>query len=146
MLDFVKRNAARNCKGKLVAAKRKYHHTTVTDMRDDLITRAQTTIKAIKVYESGKLSSPMAHNIQNGIEVNIGYGKRNTRFYEGPKENRSLIIPEFVVPRSRKILAIEYLEDAIASIKSGEFDALLSQALSDMKSKFPEKEDTTKQE
>ena len=31
-------------------------------------------------------------------------------------------------------------------VNAGEFDALLSQALSDMKSKFPEKEDTPKQE
>lgn len=146
MLDFVKRNAERNCKGKLAAQERKHPRTTVTGMRDDLITRAQATIKAINAYEGGKLKSPMAHSIQNGIEVNIGYGKGNTRFYEGPKESRALIIPEFVVPRSRKILAVEYLQDAIASLQAGEFDGLLSKALADMKSKFPKREDAPKQE
>lgn len=136
MLDFVTRTADLNAKGKLVAEKRKYQGQTITDMRQDLIERAKATIKIINDYKSGTLRAPMARSIRNGIEVKIGYGKRNTGFYEGPKENRVLTIPELQVQRSRKILAIEYLQQAIVAVSAGEFDALLNKALADMTARF----------
>lgn len=136
MLDFVNRTVDLNAKGKLVAEKRKYQGQTITDMRQDLISRAQATIKALESHNVGPLRAPMARSIRNGFEVKIGYGQRNTGFYEGPKENRVLSIPMFQVQRSRKFLAVDYLQQAIAAVQAGEFDSLLSKALADMTARF----------
>jgi hypothetical protein len=136
MLDFVTRTADLNAKGKLVAEKRKYQGQTITDMRQDLISRAEATITALEAYKSGPLRAPMARSIRNGIEVKIGYGKRNVGFFKGQGEHRVLAVPEFQTLRSRKLLAIDYLQQAIAAVEAGEFDALLSKALADMTARF----------
>ena len=59
------------------AKKAKYQGQTVTDMRNDMVERAQATIDALEGYERGALRAPMARSVRNGIKVKIGYGKRN---------------------------------------------------------------------
>lgn len=136
MLDFVTRTADLGTTGPLAKRVRKYQGQTVTDMRQDLISRAQTTIDALKAYQRGTLRAPMARSIRNGIEVKLGYGKRNVGFFEGQGDNRTSIIPERHFPHDRKLLAIDYLEQAIVAVNAGEFDALLSKALADMTARF----------
>ena len=135
-LDFVTRTSAHNAKGTLVAEKRKYQGQTITDMRQDLISRAEATIKAFEAHKGGPLRAPMARSIRNGFEIKIGYGKRNVGFFEGKGVNRIAVIPEFEVQRGRKLVAIDYLQQAVAAVKAGEFDALLSKALADMTARF----------
>lgn len=136
MLDFVTRTADLGTTGPLAKRVRKYQGQTVTDMRQDLISRAQTTIKALNAYQRGPLRAPMARSIRNGIEVKLGYGKRNVGFFEGQGDNRTSIIPDRHFPHDRKLLAIDYLEQAIVAVSAGEFDALLSKALADMTARF----------
>jgi len=128
------------------AKKATYQGKTVTTMRGDLVTRAQATIEALNAYKGGTFRAPMARSIRNGIEVKIGYGKRNVGFFEGKGEDRVAVIPARNFSRGEAFIAAAYLRKVINLVNAGEFDALLSQALSDMKSKFPEKEDTPKQE
>lgn len=142
MLDFVTRTADLGTTGPLAKRVRKYQGQTVTDMRADLIERAQTTIDALKAYQRGTLRAPMARSIRNGIEVKLGYGKRNVGFFEGEGDNRTSIIPDRHFPHDRKLLAIDYLEQAVAAVEAGEFDALLSKALAAMAAKFTLKEES----
>mgnify|MGYP000635580323 CR=1 FL=1 len=136
MLDFVTRTADLGTIEKLARKERKYQGQTVTDMRQDLITRAQATIKALEAHKGRVLRAPMARSIRNGIEVKIGYGKRNVGFYEGQGDNRTTVIPDRHFAHDRKLLAIDYLQQAIAAVEAGEFDALLSKALADMTARF----------
>lgn len=76
------------------AAKVKYQGQTVTDMRQDLVARAQATIEALEGYKRGALRAPMARSVRNAIEVKIGYGKRNVGFFEGKGEDRVSVISE----------------------------------------------------
>ena len=78
----------------------------------------------------------MARSIRNGIEVKIGYGKRNVGFFEGQGDNRVAVVPHRHFAHDRKLLAIDYLQQAITAVQSGEFDALLSKALADMTARF----------
>lgn len=136
MLDFVSRTADLGTTGLLAKRERKYQGQTVTDMRSDLISRAQATIEALEAHKGRPLRAPMARSIRNGIEVKIGYGKRNVGFFEGQGDNRVAIIPDRHFAHDRKLLAIDYLQQAVAAVESGEFDELLSKALADMTARF----------
>ena len=136
MLDFVTRTADLGTTEKLARKERKYQGQTVTDMRQDLISRAEATIKAFEAHKGRVLRAPMARSIRNGFEIKIGYGKRNVGFFEGKGVNRIAVIPEFEVQRGRKLVAIDYLQQAVAAVKAGEFDGLLRKALSDMTARF----------
>lgn len=118
------------------AAKATYQGQTVTDMRNDLVSRAQSTIDALNIYEGGALRAEMARSVRNGITVKIGYGKRNVGFFDGKGDDRVSLIPDRHFAHDRKLLAIDYLQQAIAAVQSGEFDALLSKALADMTARF----------
>lgn len=127
------------------AKKAKYQGQTVTTMRQDLVTRAQATIEALNAYKGGTFRAPMARSIRNGIEVKIGYGKRNVGFFEGKDEDRIAIIPARNFARDEAFIAAAYLRKVINLVNAGEFDALLSNALAAMASRFA-KEDAPKQE
>ena len=43
--------------------KRTYQGQTVTDMRQDIITRAEATSAELECYESGTLRAPMARSV-----------------------------------------------------------------------------------
>ena len=105
-------------------------------MRQDLISRAQATIAVLETYKGRVLRAPMARSIRNGIEVKIGYGKRNVGFFEGQGDNRIAVIPDRHFAHDRKLLAIDYLQQAIVAVQAGEFDDLLSTALADMTARF----------
>lgn len=136
MLDFIARTADLGTTEPLAKRVRKYQGQTVTDMRQDLISRAQATIAALETHKGRVLRAPMARSIRNGIEVKIGYGKRNVGFFEGQGENRVAIIPDRHFTHDNKIVAINYLQQVITAVQSGEFDALLSKALADMAARF----------
>lgn len=129
------------------AKKATYQGQTVTDMRNDLVERAQATIKALEAHKGGPLRAPMARSIRNGIEVKIGYGKRNVGFFkekadneehkaEGKKTKPVAVIPARNFARSEAFVAAAYLRKAINLVKSGEFDELLNKALADMTARF----------
>ncbi len=136
MLDFVNRTADLGTTGPLAKRKRTYQGQTVTAMRQDIIERALATIQALQEHKGQTLRAPMARSIRNGIAVKIGYGKRNVGFFTGEGDNRIAVIPELHFAHDRKLLAIDYLEQAIAAVQAGEFDELLSKALSDMTARF----------
>lgn len=136
MLNFVARTADLGTTGPLAKRERKYQGQTVTDMRSDLISRAKATIAALEAHKGRTLRAPMARSIRNGIEVKIGYGKRNVGFFEGQGESRVAIIPDRHFAHDRKLLAIDYLQQAVIAVQSGEFDELLSKALADMTARF----------
>lgn len=140
MLDFVTRTADLGTTGPLAKRKRTYQGQTVTAMRQDLIGRAQTTIEALSNHRSGPLRAPMARSIRNGIAIKIGYGKRNVGFYQGEGDNRIAVIPELHFAHDRKLLAIDYLQQAIAAVQAGEFDELLSDTLDAMAARFSKSE------
>lgn len=135
-MNFVSRTADLGTTGPLAKRERKYQGQTVTDMRADLITRAHQTIEALQAHKGRPLRAPMARSIRNGIEVKLGYGKRNVGFFEGQGEARVAIIPDRHFAHDRKLLAIDYLQQAVAAVEAGEFDSLLSKALADMTARF----------
>lgn len=118
------------------AKKAKYQGQTVTTMRGDLVTRAQATIEALNAYKGGTFRAAMARSIRNGIEVKIGYGKRNVGFFEGNGDDRVAVIPARNFARDEAFIAAAYLRKVIESVNAGEFDALLSNALAGMASRF----------
>ena len=118
------------------AKKAKYQGQTITTMRQDLVTRAQATIESLNAYKGGTFRAPMARSIRNGIEVKIGYGKRNVGFFEGKDEDRIAIIPARNFARDEAFIAAAYLRKVINLVNAGEFDALLSNALAAMASRF----------
>jgi hypothetical protein len=136
MLDFVTRTADLGTIEPLQRKVRKHQGQTVTAMRADLIERAQETIKALQEHKGRTLRAPMARSIRNGISVKIGYGKRNVGFFTGEGDNKAAVIPERHFAHDRKLLAIDYLQQAVVAVESGEFDALLSKALADMTKRF----------
>ncbi len=140
MLDFVTRTADLGTTGPLAKRKRTYQGQTVTAMRQDIIERAEATIKALQEHKGQTLSAPMARSIRNGIAIKIGYGKRNVGFFRGEGDNRIAVIPELHFARDRKLLAIDYLEQAITAVQAGEFDALLSNTLEAMAARFAKPE------
>jgi hypothetical protein len=136
MLDFVTRTADLGTTEPLQRKVRKYQGQTVTAMRQDLIERAQATIKALQEQKGRTLRAPMARSIRNGISVKIGYGKRNVAFLTGEGESKTAVIPERHFASDRKLLAIDYLQQAIAAVESGEFDELLGATLEAMAARF----------
>jgi hypothetical protein len=136
MLNFVERTADLGTTAPLQRKVRKYQGQTVTAMRQDLIERAQETIKALQDQKGRTLRAPMARSIRNGISVKIGYGKRNVGFFEGEGANKAAVIPERNFASDRKLLAIDYLQQAIAAVQAGELDELLSGELIKLKSRF----------
>lgn len=124
--------------------KRKYQGQTVTDMRQDIITRAQETITVLESYEGGTLRAPMARSIRNGLCVKIGYGKRNVGFFEGEGDQRQAIIPDRHFSKSEAFIAAAYLQKIVELTHAGEFDELLAQTLRKLQERF-EKEDAPQQ-
>lgn len=123
------------------AAKATYQGQTVTDMRNDLVSRAQSTIDALNIHEGGALRAPMARSVRNGITVKIGYGKRNVGFFDGKGEDRVSLIPDRYFGRDEVFIAAAYLQKIVNLVNAGEFDELLAQALAKMAAKFTQKED-----
>lgn len=119
--------------------KRAYQGQTVTDMRHDIITRAQETITALEGYEGGTLRAPMARSIRNGISVKIGYGKRNVGFFEGEGEQRTAIIPDRHFTKSEAFIAAAYLRKIVELTHAGEFDELLAKTLRKLQARFEPK-------
>ncbi|PWL19806.1 MAG: hypothetical protein DCO81_07735 [Candidatus Aquiluna sp. XM-24bin5] len=119
--------------------KRKYQGQTVTDMRQDIITRAEATITALQSYEGGTLRAPMARSIRNGLCVKIGYGKRNVGFFEGEGDQRQAIIPDRHFTKSEAFIAAAYLKKIITFTEQGEFDTLLAQTLRKLQERFEPK-------
>lgn len=122
------------------AKKAKYQGQTVTDMRSDLISRAQATIDALEGYERGALRAPMAHSVQNAIKVKIGYGKRNVGFFEGQGDDRISIVSDRYFARGETFIAAAYLRKIVNLVNAGEFDTLLAQTLAKMAAKFKQQE------
>lgn len=123
------------------AVKATYQRQTVTDMRNDLVERAQSTVDVLDSYQGGALRAPMAHSVRNGITVKIGYGKRNVGFFEGQGEARVSIVSDRYFASDEAFIAAAYLRKIIHLVKAGEFDQLLTQALAKMVARFPAKED-----
>lgn len=120
--------------------KRKHQGQTVTDMRQDIITRAEATITALQSYEGGTLRAPMARSIRNGICVKIGYGKRNVGFFEGKGQLRTALIPDRHFTKSEAFIAVAYLKKIVELTQTGEFDELLAQTLHQLQTRFEPKE------
>jgi len=118
------------------AAKATYQGQTVTDMRNDLVSRAQSTIDALNIYEGGALRAEMARSVRNGITVKIGYGKRNVGFFDGKGDGRVSLIPDRYFGRDEAFIAAAYLQKIVNLVNTGEFDELLSKALGDMTARF----------
>lgn len=118
------------------AKKAKYQGQTITDMRQDLVERAQVTIDALEGYERGALRAPMARSVRNAIEVKIGYGKRNVGFFDGKGDDRVSIISDRYYARKEAFIAAAYLQKVISLVNAGEFDGLLAKALGDMTARF----------
>jgi hypothetical protein len=118
------------------APERKHQGQTITDMRQDIVIRAQQTIEALESYQGGQLRAPMARSIRNGLCVKIGYGKRNVGFFEGDTKPPVAIIPDHNFPRSQAFAAVAYLKKVIEAVNVGEFDALLGDTLNKLKARF----------
>lgn len=121
------------------AKKAKYQGQTVTDMRNDMVERAQATIDALEGYERGALRAPMARSVRNGVKVKIGYGKRNVGFFEDNEDKDAkpvAIVSDRYFSRGEAFIAAAYLRKIINLVNAGEFDELLTQALAKMASRF----------
>ena len=95
-----------------------YEPRTVEEMREITLQRAKQTLKDLKVYEGGKLISPMARSGLNCIKVKIGYGKRNLalfKFGDGATEKRH----NADTVKERRSEAIATIKTAIDIIKGG---------------------------
>lgn len=103
---------------------KEYEAQTVENMRADVLKRAKQTLKALKAYEGGKLTAPMARSGRNCIKVKIGYGKRNAALFEYAKDQTELRHNADTVAERRK-KAIATIKQAIASIKMGGLDNYL---------------------
>jgi hypothetical protein len=98
-----------------------YEPRTVEEMRETTLQRAKQTLKHLKAYEGGTLTSPMAKSGLNCIKVKIGYGKRNAALFDyddGANERR--LNADTV--EERRSAAIEIIKDSIDSIKEGGMD------------------------
>lgn len=141
MLDFVNRTADLGTTTALPRKERTYQGQTITDMRRDLVVRAQATISALEAHKGRTLRAPMARSIRNGIAIKVGYGKHNVGFFEGTGDNRVAIVPELHFAHDRKLLAIDYLKQLVVAVEAGEFDALLSALLAKMTARFAPRHD-----
>jgi hypothetical protein len=139
MMSFITSTANLGTTAPLQKRARKSQSQNVTNMRQDLVERAEATIKALKKYSGGRFEAPMCKSIRNGLSVKLGYGKSNVAFLEGPKDNRTPIIPDRHFARDDKLVAIDYLQKAIAAVKVGELDGLLQDRLETMSERSPSK-------
>ena len=137
MQNFLNETANLGTIGALAkATKRAYQGQTITDMRRDIVARAQQTIEALERYQGGQLRAPMARSIRNGISVKIGYGERNVGFFEGEGDTRVAIIPDHNFARNEAVLAVVYLQKVVQAVNAGEFDALLGDTLNKLRKRF----------
>lgn len=137
MQNFLNETANLGTTGKLgKATERKHQGQTITDMRQDIVIRAQQTIEALESYQGGILRAPMARSIRNGLCVKLGYGKRNVGFFEGKGKTRVAIIPDRNFPRSESFAATAYLNKVIEAVNAGEFDTLLGETLIKLQTRF----------
>lgn len=121
------------------AKKAKYQGQTVTDMRNDMVERAQATIDALEGYERGALRAPMARSVRNAIKVKVGYGKRNVGFFEDKEDKDAkpvAIVADRYFARGEAFIAAAYLRKIINLVNAGEFDELLTQTLAKMATRF----------
>ena len=137
MQNFLNETANLGTTGALSeATKRKHQGQTITDMRQDIVSRAQLTIEALKAYQGGVLRAPMARSIRNGLRVKVGYGKRNVGFFEGKGETRVAIIPEKSFRHNEAVAAAVYMEKLVEAVNAGEFDELLGDTLDKLRKRF----------
>ena len=140
MQNFLNETANLGTTGKLgKATKRAYQGQTITDMRRDIVSRAQQTIEALQAYQGGPLRAPMARSIRNGLCVKLGYGKRNVGFFDGEGDDRVAIIPDRNFRRNEAVAAAVYLEKLVEAVNVGEFDELLGDTLTKLKARFRKK-------
>lgn len=140
MQNFLNETANLGTTGKLgEAIKRKHRSQTITDMRQDMITRAQQTIEALNDYQGGVLRAPMARSIRNGLRVKLGYGKRNVGFFVGEGAKRIAVIPDRNFASNETVAAAVYLEKLVEAVYAGEFDELLGDTLNKLKFRFQKK-------
>ena len=118
------------------ATKRAYQGQTITDMRRDIVSRAQQTIEALESYQGGPLRAPMARSIRNGLCVKLGYGKRNVGFFEDDTKPPVAIIPDRNFRRNEAVAAAVYLKKLVQAVNAGEFDALLGDTLNKLRKRF----------
>lgn len=121
------------------ATKRAYQGQTITDMRQDIVSRAQQTIEALERYQGGPLRAPMARSIRNGLCVKLGYGKRNVGFFEESTKPPVAIIPDRNFTHNEAVVAAAYLKKVIEAVNVGEFDALLGHTLNKLRKRFEPK-------
>lgn len=108
-----------------IKGKIEYVPQTVEEMRENVLNRAKQTLKDLKQYEGGKLTSPMAKSGLNCIKVKIGYGKRNAALFDyddGANERRL----NAATVKERRSAAIEIIKNSIDSIKQGGMDEYLA--------------------
>lgn len=140
MENFLNETANLGTTGNLSkATKRAYQGQTITDMRKDIVSRAEQTIEALYDYQNGVIRAPMARSIRNGLCVKIGYGKRNVGFFQREGNTRIAIIPDRKFSRHEAFAAAAYLKKVIEAVNAGEFDELLSDALYKLKMRFQKK-------
>lgn len=140
MQNFLNETANFGTTGALAKApERAYQGQTITDMRQDIVIRAQQTIEALESYQGGPLRAPMARSIRNGLCVKLGYGKRNVGFFEDGTKPPVAIIPDRNFTHNEAIVAAAYLKKLVQAVNAGEFDALLGQTLDKLKARFSPK-------
>ena len=140
MQNFLNETANLGTTGKLgKATKRKHQGQTITDMRRDIVSRAQQTIEALQAYQGGPLRAPMARSIRNGLRVKLGYGKRNVGFFEDDTKPPVAVIPDKKFAHNEAVAAAVYLEKLVEAVNAGEFDELLSDTLRKLKARFRKK-------
>ena len=97
--------------------------------RKKVIKRAMKTLKHLKAYDGGKLSSPMAKAGLNCIKLKIGYSDRNKGFFEVLEQISELRMYGATV-EERRGEAIKTIENFIEDVKFGDVDLDLENYLS----------------
>jgi len=106
-----------------------YVPQAVEKNRKKVIKRAMQTLKHLKAYDGGTLSSPMAKAGLNCIKVKIGYSDRNKGFFEELECISELRIYGATV-EERRSNAVEAIENLIEDVKDGDVDLDLENYLS----------------
>ena len=117
-MDIKEAMEARGSNQVYIKGPQEYVPQTVEEMREITLKRAKQTLKDLKQYEGGKLTSPMAKSGLNCIKVKIGYGSRNAalfKFGDGENEKRH----NAATVKERRSEAIETIKTAIDIIKDG---------------------------
>jgi len=106
-----------------------YVPQAVEKNRKKVIKRAMQTLKHLKAYDGGKLSSPMAKAGLNCIKIKIGYSERNEYLFHELEQISELRIYGATV-EERRIWAVEAIENLIEDVKEGLMDGNLEPYLS----------------